>query len=148
MGVRRLSWAERFSLAQAGADDHLDEVGEGGVDVAAVGEEGDGLLGAPGDAFVRAGSADRHGLGGVEREPVGAHGGAQGAGEGGEAVMDGLASASGFELLVGVGGDVVVGEFFEAYRAEDGDEFAVYVGAVAGVGGGFEFRWGRGAVRR
>ncbi|WTH22277.1 hypothetical protein OG977_09920 [Kitasatospora purpeofusca] len=53
-------------------------------------------------------------------------------------MVDGLASASGFELLVGVGGDVVVGEFFEAYRAEDGDEFAVYVGAVAGVGGGLE----------
>ncbi|MFF1909917.1 hypothetical protein [Kitasatospora sp. NPDC058218] len=53
-------------------------------------------------------------------------------------MVDGLASAAGFELLVGVGGDVVVGEFLQAYLSEDGDEFAVYVGAVAGVGGGFE----------
>ncbi|WTH22278.1 hypothetical protein OG977_09925 [Kitasatospora purpeofusca] len=65
--------AEGLALAQAGADDDLDDIGGGGVFGAAVGEEGDGLLGAPGDAFVGAGSADRHGPGGVERQAVGAH---------------------------------------------------------------------------
>ncbi|MFJ9953309.1 hypothetical protein [Kitasatospora sp. NPDC091207] len=46
---------ERLALAQAGADDHLDDIGEGGVFLAAVGEELDGLLRTSGDAFAARG---------------------------------------------------------------------------------------------
>ena len=129
---------ECLSLAQAGADDDLEEVGEGGVDASAVGEELDGLLGAPGRAFVGAGPAHGQGLGSVEGEPVVADGGAQGAGERGQAVVDGLAAAAGLELLVRIGGDVVVGELLQAHLAEHGDQLAEHVGAVAGVRGGLE----------
>ena len=129
---------EGFAFADAGADEDFDEVGEGWVGGSAAVQEADGVLDGPDLPFCCRGPWDDRGAGGVVGEPAVADGVAEGAGERGEAAVDGDLAASGGELGVGEGGDMGVAEVVEPDRAEGGDQVVGDVVAVADVCGGLE----------
>jgi hypothetical protein len=126
--------AEGLALAQAGADEELEEVGHVRVGFVAVLQEPDCLVRGPDPAFRRGRSAQDRWAGGVVGEAVLADRVPQRAGQGGQAPVEGGAAAAGGELRGHECADVPVPEVVQPEAAEGGDEIVVHVVAVAGHG--------------
>ncbi|MEV8061333.1 hypothetical protein AB0P37_34000 [Streptomyces antimycoticus] len=117
--------AEGFAFAEAGADEELDQVGEVRIGCVAVAEEADCLGRGPDGAFGGGRAWQHGGPDDVHGESVLADGVADRAGEGGEDVPDGGASAACGELGLYEVVGVFVGEFVQADRAEGRDQVVV-----------------------
>jgi hypothetical protein len=114
--------SESFALAQAGPDEDLDEVGEEQVERVAAAQKACRLVRGPDAAFRGGGSRDDGGARGVAGEAVVADGVAEGAGEGGQDLVDGDLPASAIELSVDVAGQVGVAEVVQEHIAQGRDE--------------------------
>nr|WP_244372094.1 hypothetical protein [Streptomyces griseorubiginosus] len=130
--------AEGLALAQAGADEELEEVGHVRIGVVAVPEEADRLVGGPDPALRRGRPPQGRWAGGVVGEALLADRIPQRAGQGGEAPVEGGAAAAGGELAGHEGADVPVPELVQLQAAEGGGEIVVHVVAVAGHRGRLE----------
>ncbi|MCX5149132.1 hypothetical protein OHB36_20540 [Streptomyces sp. NBC_00320] len=129
---------EGLSLAHAGADEELEQVGRVWVCPMAVLEEADGLVRGPDPPLWRRRTVKSRGAGWVVGEAVLAEGGAEGAGECDKASVEGGLAAAGGELAGDERGDVPVSELVQLQGPEGRDEIVVDVVPVTGDGGRLE----------